>query len=66
MSEPVQLNDVEAMLIRLASAEKTRLIAQAEADFAACIKPVIAQHGLTGTVTFSGLLDGSITMQQAE
>lgn len=63
MSEPIVLDAVETMLIKLASAEKERVIRQAETDFAAVIRPVIAKHGLSGDVRFSGQPDGTVVME---
>lgn len=66
MSDPVFLNPVESMLVKLASAEKQRVLQQVESDFAAALRPIFVQYGVKGEVKFSENDAGTITMQAVE
>lgn len=65
MSEPILLTPVESALVRLASAEKARVLAQVEQDFAANLRPIFKAHGIAGDVRFAET-DAGITMQVIE
>lgn len=62
MSDPILLTPVESALVRLASAEKARVLRQVEEDFAANLRPIFKAHGITGDVRFAES-DSGITME---